>query len=387
MTASTTTAESDAYLAAVRVELDDLPEEERTDLLEDLAQHLADMEAERAPDGPSLTTLLGPPDRYAAELRSAADLPPRTERKPTKETFGQRLGRTFPARISRRLWHHRATRHVREFVPELKPAWWVLRGYLLIAVPALWSPNGMDDFPVPTVGGSDFLGFWFTLAAIVGSVWLGRRPLGKRQRQLVLAGNALLVIFALTLMDGVDSRMSNQANFASLSGQSEPFRLVSPYGPVTNILPYAADGTPLDGVLLYDQDGRPLRTDAQLWWPDGCERVAAHPRAADGVGVEFSYPKDYVLTGSPPGRPCLQQPERPNVPIPAFGDGGSTAAEPSGGGAGEAATGQPSGGGAGEAATGQGTDAGTAGEATDGAPVAPVAPPAPPAPAAPAAPA
>lgn len=29
MTTSTTTAESDAYLAAVRVELDDLPEEER----------------------------------------------------------------------------------------------------------------------------------------------------------------------------------------------------------------------------------------------------------------------------------------------------------------------------------------------------------------------
>ena len=45
MTTSTTTAESDAYLAAVRDELDDLPEEERTDLLEDLAQHLADISA------------------------------------------------------------------------------------------------------------------------------------------------------------------------------------------------------------------------------------------------------------------------------------------------------------------------------------------------------
>lgn len=367
MTASTITAESDAYLAAVRVELDDLPEEERTDLLEDLAQHLADMEAERAPDGPPLTALLGPPDRYAAELRAAADLPPRTEGKAAKETFRHRLGRTFPARMTRRLWHHRATRQVRAFLPELKPAWWVLRGYLLIAVPALWSPNGMDDFPVPTVGGSDFLGFWFTLAAIVGSVWLGRRSLGKRQRQMVLAGNALLVIFALTLMDSVDSRMANQPDFASFTGQTQPFRLVSPHGPVTNIFAYAADGTPLDGVLLYDQDGRPLRTDAQLWWPDRCERVAAHPRASDGVGVEFSYPKDYVLTGSAPGQPCLQQPERPNVPIPTFGDSG-TALEQAQPGGGEAA------------GPAEGADAGTGGtpteEASDGAvaPAASVAP-------------
>jgi hypothetical protein len=327
MTTSTTTAESDAYLAAVRVELDDLPEEERTDLLEDLAQHLADMEAERAPDGPPLTALLGPPDRYAAELRAAADLPPRTERKATKDTLRARLGRTFPARISRRLWQHRATAQVREFLPELKPAWWVLRGYLLVAIPALWSPNGQDDFPVPTVGGSGLLGFWFTVAAIVGSVWFGRRPLGRLQRQMVLVGNVVLVIFALTLMDSMDHRMSpaSAGTFAAVPEVQSPYRLSSQHGPVTNIFPYASDGTPLDGVLLYDQDGRPLRTEAQLWWPDHCDRVPAYPRAADGVSVEFSYPKNYVLTGGFPGQPCRAEIERPKVPIPVFGESSTTA--------------------------------------------------------------
>ena len=52
MTTTTTTAESEAFLAAVKEQLSDLPEEERTDLLEDLAQHLADISADRAEDGP-----------------------------------------------------------------------------------------------------------------------------------------------------------------------------------------------------------------------------------------------------------------------------------------------------------------------------------------------
>ncbi|HEX2052316.1 MAG TPA: hypothetical protein VHJ78_01140, partial [Actinomycetota bacterium] len=64
MTTSTTTPEAEAYLAAVREQLDDLPDEERTDLLEDLAGHLADVSANRGPDGPPLEGLLGAPAQY-----------------------------------------------------------------------------------------------------------------------------------------------------------------------------------------------------------------------------------------------------------------------------------------------------------------------------------
>lgn len=319
MTTSTTTAESQAFLAAVKEQLSDLPEEERTDLLEDLAQHLADITADRAEDGPALTTLLGEPEQYAAELRAAADLPPRTAPVVTKESFVGRLGRSGPVRLSQKLWRKPYVVPVREFVPQLRPAWWVLRGYLVIALPALAAPNSTDDFPVPAVGGSNFLGFLFVVAAVVASVWLGMHPGGKWRRRLVVAGNALLVMFALGLVSEVDYRMTGGPQFVSSSGvPSQVHRLSSSHGPVTNIYPYASDGTPLKGVLLYDQDGRPLRTEMQLWWADRCERAVSYPRAADGVGVEHSYPKSYLLTGANGALPCNTEGYTPTVPIPTF---------------------------------------------------------------------
>lgn len=319
MTTTTTTAESEAFLAAVKEQLSDLPEEERTDLLEDLAQHLADITADRAEDGPSLTTLLGEPEQYAAELRAAADLPPRAAPVVTKESFGARLGRSAPVRWSQKLWRNPRVTPVREFVPQLRPAWWVLRGYLLVALPALSSPNSTDDFPVPAVGGSNFLGLLFVVAAVVASVWLGKHPGGKWRRRLTVAGNAFLVMFALGMLSEVDHRMTGGPRFVSSTGvPSQVHRLSSPYGPVTNIYPYASDGTPLKDVLLYDQDGRPLRSEVQLWWADRCERAVSYPRAADGVGVEHSYPKDYLLTGANGALSCNAEGYIPQVPIPTF---------------------------------------------------------------------
>ncbi len=93
-------------------------------------------------------------------------------------------------------------------------------------------------------------------------------------------------------------------------------------GPVTNIYPYSRDGQPLDDVLLFDQDGRPLRAAFQEWWPDGCSRTVDHPRAADGGVVEFAHPQRYSLLPQGPvhfaGPPCTATPARPPVPLPAF---------------------------------------------------------------------
>ncbi len=317
MTTTTTTAESDAYLAAVKEQLSDLPEEERTDLLEDLAQHLAEISANREADEPDLTTLLGAPEQYAAELRAAADLPPRTAPVVTKESFVARLGRSGPARLSQKLWRKPYVVQVRDFVPQLRPAWWVLRGYLVIALPAFAAPNSTDDFPVPAVGGSNFLGFWFVVAAVVASVWLGKHPGGKWRRRLIIGANAVLVMFTVGLVSEVDYRMTGGPAFVSAPAVPN-YELNSPHGPVTNIFPYAPDGTPLKGILLYDQDGRPLRSEMQHWWADGCERALSFPQAADGVGVEHSYPKSYLLTGANGALACNSQSHTPGVPIPTF---------------------------------------------------------------------
>jgi hypothetical protein len=114
--------------------------------------------------------------------------------------------------------------------------------------------------------------------------------------------------------------------YVSASESYPPAGLSSPYGLVTNVYPYGADGKPLEDVLLFDQDGRPLRVAEQEWWPDGCYRIADHPRAADGVPVDFAYPRRYQVATpnmtphyAPPSRQCTAgAPTRPPVPLPIF---------------------------------------------------------------------
>ena len=317
MTASTTTEERTRYLEAVREELDDLPEEERTDLLEDLGLHLAEVSAERGADDPPLTSLLGPPARYAAELRAAAGLPPRNAGARDQKSVIARLRGLAAVQFARKCLRHPTALHVRNFIPQLRPAWWVLRGWLVIAIPALAKPNSSDDFPVPTVAGSHLVGFAVTVLAITASVAVGQRP-WRKGRWLVYAGNLLCVALAVMLFANAESRLANRQPSAPPYAAPRPV-LSSQHGPVTNIFPYSSDGAPLSDILLFDQDGRPLRTDTQLWWADRCQRLARHPRAADGVPVEFSYPKRYELTGATPGEVCRQEPYRPTVPLPAFG--------------------------------------------------------------------
>jgi hypothetical protein len=68
---ATTTPQAQAYAAAVRAALADLPAAEAAGLLDGLEPHLEEVAAE---GGDSLVDALGPPDRYAAELRASAGL-------------------------------------------------------------------------------------------------------------------------------------------------------------------------------------------------------------------------------------------------------------------------------------------------------------------------
>ena len=68
-------AERRRYLEQVRAALADLPEAERDALLADVESHVAEVSEET---GDELVARLGSPDGFAAELRAAAGLPPRT---------------------------------------------------------------------------------------------------------------------------------------------------------------------------------------------------------------------------------------------------------------------------------------------------------------------
>jgi hypothetical protein len=313
------------YLAAVEHELADLSAEDRSALMEDLALHLDALSGED--DDRPLAVRLGSAAVYAADLRSAAGLPARAGALPAVPGLRMWLDRATPA--ARRLAP--AARATRRLLVELRPAWWVLRGYLVVLVPCVLGSDYAEDLPVPAPLHSHVLGVLLVLAAVTGSVMLGRRKLPAAARVAVGAAGVLLVLASAGVAHGVSEDLRGRVSAAAWSPgpevPTESYPLLSRYGPVTDVFPYAADGTPLEGVLLYDQDGRPLKVGFQQWWADQCARVLAQPQAADGVPVPNSYPQSYVL--DPAGvdlsrsipRPvasCVADVPRPDVPLPTF---------------------------------------------------------------------
>jgi hypothetical protein len=316
------------YLAAVEAELADLPAEDRSALLEDLALHLDALAAEE--DDRPLAVRLGQPSTYAADLRSAAGLPARGAAEST--TAGS--VRAWADAVRASAVYRRALPALRgggRLLVDLRPAWWVLRGYLVVLVPCFVRPDYIEDLPVPAPLRSHVLGVVLVLAAVAASVALGRRRLPRVASIAVAAAGVLLVVAAAGVAHGVGDDLRGRLYAAASTSDpelpSEKYPLFSRYGPVTNVFPYASDGTPLEGVLLYDQDGRPLKVGFQQWWADNCARVLDQPRAADGVPVPNSFPQSYVLDPAgvdlsrriprPPSS-CETDVARPAVPLPTF---------------------------------------------------------------------
>jgi hypothetical protein len=318
--------EAQEYLSAVERELADLPAEDRSALLEDLALHLEALTTED--DDRPLVVRLGSPSAYAADLRAAAGLPARGGSVPSG-AWRARLDGVLASPSVRRLVP--VGRAVRRLLVELRPAWWVLRGYLLVLVPCVLGSDYVEDLPVPAPMHSHLLGVLLVLAAVAGSVVLGRRKLPKALKVIVVAAGVLLVLAAVGAANDVRSDLRNDLYASAWAPDpqvpDETYPLLSRYGPVTDVFPYAADGTPLTGVLLYDQDGRPLHVGFQQWWADRCARVLEQPLAADGVQVPNSYPQSYVLDPAgvdlsrsiprPPSS-CETDVARPAVPLPTF---------------------------------------------------------------------
>jgi hypothetical protein len=196
-TTSSRTRQAQDYLAAVEHELADLPSEDRGDLVEDLAMHLEALAAED--DDRDVAVRLGTPATYAAELRAAAGLPARGagSRRAAPGLRDRIDGIVASESFQRAL---PALREVRRLLVELRPAWWVLRGYLLVFVPSAVLGDHRD-FPVPSPLGSHLLGVLLVGAAVTGSVVLGRRavqgpPLRRPLRALVVGGGTLLALWA-----------------------------------------------------------------------------------------------------------------------------------------------------------------------------------------------
>lgn len=150
-----------------------------------------------------------------------------------------------------------------ELVTSLRSAWWLARAVALALI--VYAVFGSAPFSVAVF-----------LLAVVGSVWLGRRTAAGEVRgprlvavQLANAGLAIGgvvmagVVTANSTWDGVQYV---DGGYDYTGPESGPGFYTEEGLQITNIFPYGADGTLLENVRLYDQDGNPI----DLGWYEEC---------------------------------------------------------------------------------------------------------------------
>lgn len=281
---STAQDEITAYVFAVRAALGDLPEAQRDELLEDLAEHLTEVMA----DGEgSLTDRLGSPEAYAAELRGTAPFvggfpdPPSSAR--TFVSFAELRDRmdsdvrrhlvpvleVVDERVGRVLGYPRA----RDFFVLLRPAWWVLRGYLAaMVVAAILDGSGQPIGLLPRIGGSDLVALMLLGAAVLGSIWLGRRSLrlSRLPRLGLYLGSFVLVMVALTGFADADST-TRDSYYSDVTYDN-------PYSGVEDVFVYDEKGQLITDARLFDQNGEPIHLgDAYCYDENGVMKEEADP--------------------------------------------------------------------------------------------------------------
>jgi hypothetical protein len=287
------------YASSVRAALSDLQPDQAEVLLEDLEDHLREVASEA---GGPLAERLGPPEQYAQELRAAYGA---THAGGTRQDPALRDLRQAVRAVTASAWFAQ----VRAFLPELRPAWWVLRAYIVVLLlTEAFSPN-YNLRPIPNPFSSrGLLEIVAAAIAIVLSIRLGRRnrPPAKSGRLLAIGANVMIALIAIPVLARMGTFPSYAMVESSGSGQSQP--LILPNGDaLTNIYPYSRDGKALTDVLLYDQEGRPLTTS-----PNVGDVTTEYPVGADGQPITNAYPlRQRHLNGDPVSAPRVALPPWP----------------------------------------------------------------------------
>jgi hypothetical protein len=301
-TAAGSSAQIEAYLAAVRAALSDIAEDERADLLAEVEASL--VEAAGAGDRPIAS--LGPPEEFAAELRASAGLGEATA--PVVRSPGALDAfRSFATELARRP----ALVVARRVGRELAPAWWLVRGFLLVAAVAAVTGAGWSlEHPwlphLPSARWSLFL----IILAVAGSLALGLRTRGARGALVaaVIALNAVALLAIVPVERHLRRAPSPQLVTVSVR---QPFTLpglVDNGRRITNLYPYSRTGTLLHDVLIYDQAGNRIRLGLG---PDPLRRVLLGGR---GQAVPNAFPIRYF--DSPADRRVSHPDAAPPVHLP-----------------------------------------------------------------------
>ena len=233
-------AASDTYLAAVGVALAGVPDSDRQELLDDLAEHLAELAHESDAE---LIQRLGTPEQYAAELLASAGIVPAdTQRAPKRWTERVR-------RLQAQLDGPRG-RAALVFANELRPGWWVVRGWLVVA--AIAARSGLQKaLWIPNVTGKPIVDVALLAVAVFVSVKIGRGP-----KWAAWAATALGMLALISVLGANRSyyRVDYQPTSTAVPGV-----MTDPSGrEIDNIFAFNAAGKFLGPVFLFDQNGFPL---------------------------------------------------------------------------------------------------------------------------------
>jgi hypothetical protein len=304
-TSDTAARDAERYLKDVAPHLAALPAEERADLLDDLAQHLREIAAE---EGPPLVERLGPPEAYAAELlASAGVVTGGGASRPLSERAGDVVDRARASWIGG---------EVVRLAPVLRPAWWVIRAYLAVSLLGATGGNGSTGFPVPHLAGNPALGLLGVIVAIPLSVRLGQRSVPRSGRLLVAGGNAVLAIYALSLLGGSGTPIRYVESDVGPSAYAAQGCLATASGqPITNLYAYDADGRLLDPVLLYDQDGQPVDNLCPERDTQGRRLATEYRQDVNGAPVVNAFPRRQTAVVPSPRPPFGSKQPEPTVPV------------------------------------------------------------------------
>jgi len=173
------------YFAAVRAALADLEPVARDGLLEDLSEHLSEV---AAADSAPLRSRLGTPERFAADLRSAAGLPNAADAPETYATGGSptEVARALLVRADRSIGRLCGYRTLHELLVDLRPGWWLVRGVAIVV--ALLTVSG-----VMSPGYNPAVFRAFLLLALLGAALSCRFGRAVQRAQLDLRTTAVVV--------------------------------------------------------------------------------------------------------------------------------------------------------------------------------------------------
>jgi hypothetical protein len=323
------------YVAAVRAALADLSPSVIEELLEDLPEHLAEVQAEGTG---TLRERLGAPETYASELRATAGFvggfpdPPRKSLWATPQEIRAnaepviRLLRRADLRVGSVIGYERAS----DFLILLRPAWWVLRGYLVAMATAYFFDSRRNHGLLPRLGDSTLLAIIWLAGCLAVSIVVGTKARGwsKWPRYALRAGTVVLVLFAISGFVTADNDTHYYGSYTV-----GDYGGGNPYSGVQDVYVYDSQGHLVQGARLFDQDGSPIQLGSG--YPAYCSdpstgesvqsRSLGYPYCPQNAPFTVPQPSGSA-TATPPG-------SAPSVPVSPSPSGSVPPTRPTGSGA------------------------------------------------------